>query len=198
MAFSEPHEKDQDEDDENDNDVVMGNNSNNNSHNDGGVGGGSGDVGFSKLLAHKGAVTSLVVVGRGTEQLLISGSLDGQIHMWDVRSGQLTLSFKKHTSGVKSMSVFWADAACNFPERKNCLVGRLQKFQWSKETVQPVPLWVNPSMCVVHDESASSRVHSLLRRQGSSSKSALSSSGTKRGDRGDEEQQVVTAQAKRN
>ncbi len=76
-------------------------------------------------------VTVLCVgnIGAGNRQVLISGSKDGVVHVWDIQSGELVSSFKKHVgAAVQSVNLFWAPSGCALDEEPRVVVGKLQKF----------------------------------------------------------------------
>jgi hypothetical protein len=57
------------------------------------------------------------------------GFSDGLVHVWDVGSGELVSSFKKHAGfAVQSLNLFWAPSGCVLDDTPRVVVGRLQKF----------------------------------------------------------------------
>lgn len=78
------------------------------------------------MRGHQGAVTSMAVVCHGVNQVLISASTDALVHLWDVVSGQLIGSFRKHTGPVTSLSLL--PKLPSSDARPAALVGKLQKY----------------------------------------------------------------------
>jgi hypothetical protein len=53
------------------------------------------------------------------------------VHVWDISSGELVSTFKKHNgSSVQSICLLWASVGCVLnTESKSVVVGKLHKFQ---------------------------------------------------------------------
>ena len=95
----------------------------------------------SVLSAHSSEITALCVVNQGGRQVLLSGSRDSQIHCWDLESGQLVSSFKRHSGVITSLHVILMAPGCVFDTEKRAVVGKLQKYQ------------IQGDQAVVHEDS---------------------------------------------
>ncbi len=92
---------------------------------------GDGSNDRNVLCAHTGAITALRVVTQGMRQVLISASSDKQVHLWDIESGQMVASFRKHTAAVTSLAVLPAlppSIGESGGHARVSVVGKLQKY----------------------------------------------------------------------
>lgn len=90
-------------------------------------GNGKGNDSGTILRGHNGAITSMVVVCHGSSQVLVSASMDTHVHLWDIASGQLIGSFRKHAAPVLSLVALpKIPLGANKPHP--LVVGKLQKY----------------------------------------------------------------------
>ncbi len=84
----------------------------------------------SVLSGHTFEITALRSASVGARQLLLSGARDGLVNVWDIESGELISTFKKHSgSSVSTINLGLYPSGCVFPEQQRVAVGKLQKFQ---------------------------------------------------------------------
>jgi WD40 repeat protein len=113
----------------------------------------------SVLSAHTLEVSVLKVASVGVRQVLLSGSRDGLVNVWDVESGELMSTFKKHNSvAVTAIDLVLLPSGCEFPERQQVAVAKLQKFQQDNCEINAGLLWrcIAPAVTAVEARQHSS------------------------------------------